>query len=383
MVCKLKRTNIFLILVELSLACTLFIDSFIKDVVAQNFLTVIMGSLFLVLVLFFKFESDNHALNSDSIYTIIIFATIYYIAIYLLGLIIGFYKNNNSLEFINIFKNILQAGLFILSAEMFRYMVVIKGKKSKVVLSLLVLVLSLCDTSDLIYKCNFMDISDTINLVGYHVLPSFIKNIMLTYIALKVGYKPAIVYRVIFELPQYFVPIFPNTGLYIQTIINIILPLILFFIFYSTFRKKQKIVFNDRYKSLKTFMFILLISPIIIGIALVSGLFRYYAVSIGSSSMTPNICKGDAVIVKKLSKEELKDLKTGDVLVYKNSGRVIVHRIKDIVEFKGEYYFYTKGDFNNAPDSYYTKQSEVIGVVAGKIPWIGIPTVWLKELANF
>ena len=99
--------------------------------------------------------------------------------------------------------------------------------------------------------------------------------------------------------------------------------------------------------------------------------------------MTPTICKGDAIIVKKLDEEEIKELNVGDVLVFKNSGKTIVHRIVKVLQIKGKYCFKTKGDYNVAEDANITNQDDVVGTTYLKIPWIGIPTVWLNEQVNF
>lgn len=371
-----------LVVSVLALVPLLIIDSFFKDIVSKNLITFTLVLLFFILVKVYCFEVGNRMYNEEATNNIIIVAASYYIITYLVGLSSGFYKNPNGLTFISVTKNILQESLYILACEMFRYIVTIKSQKNKIILSILVILLSLCDTSDMIYKNNFLDISDTIELVGYQVLPSILKNILLTYLAIKTGYSITILYRGIFELPYYFVPIIPNLGLYVNTILNIIIPILLFLWFYHYFHKKKKLTFYEN--KLATFTINIISSTLALClIFLTSGIFKYYAVTIGSESMTPVICKGDAVIVKKLDIDEVKNLKEGEILVYKNSNMIIVHRITKIFLRENKYYFCTKGDFNNAIDSYVTVQEDVIGVVKYKVPWIGLPTVWLKNLANF
>ena len=81
----------------------------------------------------------------------------------------------------------------------------------------------------------------------------------------------------------------------------------------------------------------------------------------------------------KLTDNEKKDLKKGDVLVFNREDRIVVHRIYDIYSTGGEIFFKTKGDFNKDPDEYLTETSEVIGIVKAKIKYIGYPTVILYE----
>ena len=47
---------------------------------------------------------------------------------------------------------------------------------------------------------------------------------------------------------------------------------------------------------------------------------------------------------------------------------------------KEKIYIYTKGDANKNIDNYIVEKRYVIGNVKFKIPYIGLPTVWLNEL---
>ena len=94
--------------------------------------------------------------------------------------------------------------------------------------------------------------------------------------------------------------------------------------------------------------------------------------------MYPNIKVGDVVIVDQ--HKDYKDLKVGEVIAYKYGKVVIVHRLCDIVVIKGDYYFYTKGDNNENKDNYIIYPDTIMGNVKVKIPYIGLPTVWLNQL---
>lgn len=377
----MRREKVILIVTEMILAGMLVVDSFFRNIVSANFLTAAIGLLFLILLVYMRMEPENRRYLNDAIYTVVIIGAVYYMFLYLLGLVTGFYLNNNNLGFI--VGNLFWTGCFIVAVEMFRYLVVSKGKDSKLILTLLVIVLSLCDVSDRIYECNFGDISDTVRLVGYYIVPSVIKNIALTYVALKVGYKPSIIYRFIFELPIFFLPIVPDVGEYLQTIFNIIVPCVLCAYFYSFNRKTKTQPVNTGGTTIKKTFQILFIVFIACFVASISGFFKYHLVVIGSGSMTPTIEKGDGVMVKKLSEYEIRHLKVGDTLVFKHSGIVLVHRITKVISSDNKYSFRTKGDFNNAEDSFVTSEKDVIGTVLFKVPKIGLPTVWVRELANF
>ena len=111
-----------------------------------------------------------------------------------------------------------------------------------------------------------------------------------------------------------------------------------------------------------------------------SGYFSHYVIAIASGSMQPSINKGDLVLIEKIQDEDFEKLKVGQVLAYKYGNIIVVHRIVNIINDKGDYYFYTKGDANNTIDNYPITEDMVIGMINLKIPYIGYPTVWVNEL---
>ena len=151
--------------------------------------------------------------------------------------------------------------------------------------------------------------------------------------------------------------------------------LYLIYKFYKKEKDEQIVQENNKKRMIN------LIIPSLIVVFLVyitSGYFHYHAIVIASGSMTPNIQKGDVVIIEKVDNK--KTIKEGQVLAYKYGNIIIVHRIVKKVQIDQDVYYYTKGDANNDVDNYKIEESQVIGVVNVKIPYIGYPTIWIKEL---
>ena len=98
--------------------------------------------------------------------------------------------------------------------------------------------------------------------------------------------------------------------------------------------------------------------------------------------MSPAIEKGDVIVLKKYEKRRSKKNKKGDVLVYNHDNKIIVHRVIKKNNNGETIRFKTKGDYNNAKDSWTVKQEDVIGIVKFRIRWVGMPTVALNELLN-
>lgn len=214
------------------------------------------------------------------------------------------------------------------------------------------------------------------------LMPSIARNISLTYITYKAGFKPSILYRWLTEVPVFILPIFPMLGTYFDSLIKFMLPLLLMYVIYKNFvNAKNKEITSGKGKSVldKVSLFFVTIFLIAI-ISLTSGLFKYFAITIGSNSMQPKISKGDIVIVEKLKPKELEKLKIGDVLIFKHGGIMIVHRLIRINEVSGIKYYYTKGDNNNGEDGYPISVSDIVGKKTSVIPYLEYPTLMIKEI---
>lgn len=143
---------------------------------------------------------------------------------------------------------------------------------------------------------------------------------------------------------------------------------------------------------------------IIIGVVLIifafSGSFLIYfimqialntntpMVVVVSGSMEPNLLRGDLLFLKGKNPATIKsgtiEGKEGDIIVFdartlpdwiNPPGDPIVHRVIDKTYDNG-WLFRTKGDANPTPDGGWVPESRILGVVCGRIPYIG----WVKIL---
>lgn len=377
-----KGFNKILIL-EIILLIFLLFNSFVFKIANMYVISGIMLPFLILMIVLNGFEKDNYRYKKDVLLNIIIFLLMYYFITYFLGLFSGFVKSSYSLSFINIIKNIFPVIALILISELMRYVLFNKTKRNLPCLIIGCLLFVMVDVNTMVHIYDVKTALGITKMICLVVFPSITKNIFLTYLTMKVGYKNGIIYRLITELSTYLLPIFPDFGEYINVLLKTVLPIAIMarlnnmFNYYSV-RKIKDSRYNNRKLVLYSFITFALLTIVL----LTSGLFTYQALTIGSGSMSPAIEKGDVIVLKSMKNEEARKIKKGDVLVYNHDNKIIVHRVIKKSNNGETISFKTKGDYNNAKDSWTVKQEDVIGIVKFRIRWIGMPTVALNELLN-
>lgn len=377
-----KGFNKILIL-EIILLIFLLFNSFVFKIANMYVISGIMLPFLILMIVLNGFEKDNYRYKKDVLLNIIIFLLMYYFITYFLGLFSGFVKSSYSLSFINIIKNTFPVIALILISELMRYVLFNKTKRNLPCLIIGCLLFVMVDVNTMVHIYDVKTALGITKMICLVVFPSITKNIFLTYLTMKVGYKNGIIYRLITEISTYLLPIFPDFGEYINVLLKTVLPIAIMarlnnmFNYYSVRKIK-----DSRYNSRKLVLYSVITFALLTIVLLTSGLFTYQALTIGSGSMSPAIEKGDVIVLKSMKNEEARKIKKGDVLVYNHDNKIIVHRVIKKSNNGKTISFKTKGDYNNAKDSWTVKQEDVIGIVKFRIRWVGMPTVALNELLN-
>ena len=289
----------------------------------------------------------------------------------------------SKLNLVNLINNIIPYLILIVISEVLRYEISRKGEGSLLSYVLVTAILICVDLSVFLKTYDLSIGDEQIKFICAIAMPSFFKNICLIYFNRNGGIYPSLLYRLLLDLKIFIFPIFPNFGIYWDSVIYTILPVLMALII--RLHLKQYKYEDDTSTILKKgvlynylFYFILLGLVLIINI-LVSCSFTYNMIAIGSSSMSPKIDKGDAVIYEKFNGKNMPEKE--QILVFHKDKKIIVHRIVDIVDIsEKEKIYYTKGDNNDSPDGYPIETKDIVGVVKTKIKYIGIPSVLISEL---
>lgn len=375
----MRKNTIRILIIELLLfllACIYFFSIKKIDILIYYLLFLIPLLLGIMLLGYNRRKESN---TKDIILIILIITMCYYLITNIFGYFSGFLSTIYNHTPTGIIKNILLSVIYISIMENIRYIIVKKCKyEKKYLLILLVIIFTFIELTTK-YKYTVLSTEKT-HYLQFIIdsLPIITKNILLTYLVYYNSVISTIIYRVIMEIPIYVIPIIPNFGDYINSICSMIFPLLVLFIIKKDLHIK-KIDLNNRIyiKYQKIFMIfnsIILINMILM-IFLVSGIGRYSAMTIGSNSMSKTICIGDVVIIDK----KVTNYKKNEIIAYKHSNRIIVHRIQKIFIDNNEYKYVTKGDFNDNIDEWSVNSKDIIGSVKFKIKYLGLPTVKLNK----
>ena len=348
-----------------------------SEVISAAFLMI----LAFVSILLFGFPKDKKSrikqyVNRMTISIIIIF----FLITYGLGFFVGFLKNAYSLTPSGILDNLFGPVIIIVSTEILRYVIITRNKDKKNIIILTTLFLILFELFITLKPINYTDFVGLFRIVTATVLPIISKNIVLSYLNYHVGYKAGLVYRIIMDLYIYVMPILPDIGDYLNSMIGIALPFIIYIYANRTINEYNNGIEvkigrkTFRWIDIPAYLFLVIL------ICLISGFFPYYMIGIGSESMSPNINKGDAVIIHKIDKPS--ELKEGEIIAFKLKDKTIIHRLVKIEKSSDVTYYRTKGDANNSNDNINLTFENIKGKVILDIPYIAYPTIFLSEFLN-
>ena len=375
----MKRGYKRLLIFEISIMIILFLNSFVSSILSSNLKFAFLALILLLFRFIFGFEKNRQRYSKSVCLEIIIYLLIYFILYYLSGLLTGFARSVRFVTLEGIVKIILPIVIAIPIQEILRYMMLRKSEGSKLLVVTTCILFILFDLIGTYNIDTFRGAYPAFMFIATYLLPSISRNVFCSYVSIKSGYKPTILYLMVINTYSFIVPIIPNPNVYLYSIFELVVPMIFLYNMYKFFKKKQDEEVLRRKQKSKTLALIFPIMIVVVLVYLTSGYFHYHAIAVASGSMTPAILKGDVVIIEK-TEGHFEEVKEGQVIAYKKDNIIVVHRLKTKIKVGNEYFFYSKGDANDFVDNYKITEDMMIGVVNVRIPFIGYPTVWLNNL---
>lgn len=379
----MKNKAKFIILLVLIISFGLFkffvLDSLYSGNKENLILIIFWLALMILSCILLKYPKGRVRYSGIATKMIITSLFITLIIAYLLGFFVGFANNLLARNIIQIIKNIYPIIIIIICREIVRYSI-LKKCKSKYIVIFSCITFILFDLL-LVYK-PFFGIEELFYLICINIIPTICECLLCDYLSYNFNLSTTLTYIIPISIYAYILPLVPNLGDYINSVINLLLP---FGIYISTLKVVRYInrseENNKKVKNtLKYFVYIPIIIFLIIIVILVSGIFQYKLIAIASDSMFPTYSRGDAVIYEKLNYVD--DIKIDDVLVFAHSGKIITHRVVGITKTGNNILYKTRGDNNNTEDTYVVEYKDVYGVVRVICKYIGFPTVWFNDKIN-
>lgn len=374
---KIITLSILLIILVYILLSQCFLTSL------GNIYTFIINPLFfIILSLILKFfiapPYSTSKFKKDIIQYALI-AVLAYCLIYLLsGLLVGFGKNPYSISIRGLIFNLYSTGIIIFLKEYIRYKLInnVYNDDKTLVFVVIVIVFSLLDFN---ISAVFSDLNlyNIFKQIFYVLIPSVLKNILFTYIVKHTDYIPSFIYQIIYYLILWLSPILPKSPWVLEAILDSIFPLMLLLYCRYHINKKERFHLNRVGSPINPSGLIPFGILLVIIIWFALGIFPIKPVGVATGSMIPELNVGDLAIIQKCNAN---DIKLQDIIEYKLEGYTVIHRVINIDQKDGHFYFTTKGDNNENKDALPVSEDQLIGKVIFKIPYVAIPTVWLHNL---
>ena len=375
----MNKNKIYLF--EIMIIAIMFISKYIIDTNYQNiFLALSLTTTYIIMYNTFGLQSGNKKVKKIVTQITILIILLYIVLGFIFGLILGFNKNPLDVNLISIIKNTYTIISIIVFQELIRFIISKKcdrnDKKPLIFITIIFIVF------DILTQINLIKINDYIFFITLTTLtlPSIARNVVCSYLSYHGSSIPCIILRVFYGVYPFIFPIYTNYGDFVTSLIDLVVPYILYLSTLNSIKKyeKTKEIRNINKKIL--YLNIPFWGFFVTVIILISGIFNFQIIAIGSGSMEPNISYGDAVIYEKINDNNYKYLKKNDVIVFEKDKSIVVHRIQDIVFLKDNVSIQTKGDANNEVDPYKIEKKEIVGIVKLKIKYMGNPALSLRKL---
>lgn len=378
---KSKNTTIFILI--FIFIYFLFSQFYLKTL--GNIHTYIINPLFFVamaIVLKIAIQSPYQTDKYKKSITFYVIVTIiaYGIVFLLSGIFLTYGNNPYSNTFKGIILNMYSMGLVAICIEYIRYKLInnVFKKDKKLIFVLIVLVFTLKDVpfNTLANSLNVYFVFKTIFIT---IIPSIIKNILFTYIAMYTDYKPATIYQIISYLILWLPPVLPNSPWVFNSIIDILFPLILLLYCMYEISSRDKLHLYKLTNPLEPKGLIPLTAGIVLVIWFALGIFPIKPIGIASGSMKPTLYVGDLVLIQKCSAN---NINVDDIIEYQRKDFSVIHRVVEKYQKDGETFFITKGDNNSSADSDPVSEQKLKGKVILRIPYLALPTIWIDSLSG-
>jgi len=339
---------------------------------------IILG---VTLLLFSGFKRNKDAKSKQK--TVLILTGVYLIVFLLIGLIINFERNIYWGKWLDMVRQLFNVIPVIVIQEVIRVKLIdsVPKRRRWIYFLLIIFTFFLLEFDFKNFNDNFVDFLAVSNFIFGMCILGLARSALQTYIAYETGLGGILINRILMLVIMTITPILPNLndrffiGMY-----EFIFIVIFWFVMSYESMQGNRDLRREVIKKSNPVVYLVLLAILLLFVGFQIGFFKYSPTAIISNSMKPVFIRGDAVVVKKLTKDEKKELEVGDIIEYNMGNRSVVHRIIEIDRSdKENLIFTTMGDYNTGPDASPVEEDQIKGKMEFSIPWIGYPSVYFIQ----
>lgn len=305
---------------------------------------------------------------------------VWFVAYFLTGMIVTYTHNAVAASWQAIVINLVIFGAMAVSMEYVRHAIMtLVGRRNGIWFGVIVSLVFALEQIGLVQLASLHGSIDIIKFCISAVLPALVSSFLLTYLAFTAGLGPQLTYRLGMLAVLYLPPIIPKYDWYFVGVAWLLLAVA---VYVAIDRTRKDLAINGKHyhHARRAYDVMFLIATTMLALFMV-GVFSYQPQVIMSDSMVPVFSRGAMVIVQKAN---AMDVEVGDIIQYKTPEKMITHRVTkvDLAEDgSGKRVFTTQGDNNPSPDPKVGPE-QIVGIIRAEIPYIGYPTVWLREIVK-
>lgn len=339
----------------------------------------IWAAIFLVGLIVTRGDYNRYLEQYDKVQTTFIVVVAYLMIYFVLGLFVGYQYNAYSMTPKGLLHNTIMFMPIIIFQEYIRQVLVSYSSGKNRWMAFITILFILIGMNFNSITSDFRNAEAGFKFLCSDMIPLIARNFVFTYLTYVSSCKPAIIYRLLTTGASIYLPILPNINWFYTGLFGILVPIILYVLInYAQAKLERKMTWQEEKRSRPiTYVPVLIIVLLIVGF--VVGLFKYQPVAVISDSMLPVFARGDMIVVEKLEKDDINNLKIDDVIKFQTENYYVIHRIVEIEETDDGLLFTTKGDNNNAPDSKKVKPEQIQALYKFHVKYLGFPSVWLSE----
>ncbi len=316
-----------------------------------------------------------HAYTKRQITALMCFIGFLCVSLYLFsGFAFGFARPLHSFSLHTLWRFILPITVTVIASECIRSVMLAQKSRHTDVLCYVI-----CVLSEILLSSTIRDINShytLMDVIAQGFLPAVIANLLYHYLSRRYGAAPNIGYRLFVCLYSYILPIGSAMPSSLYSTVRIFLPILIYFFIDAIYEKKKKNALAKKHIAGYAVSILGMVISVLF-VMLISCQFRFCLLVIATPSMTGEINQGDAIIYEEYDEQKIE---AGQILVFEKNGSTVVHRVVEIENINGQTKYITKGDANENNDEGYITKSNVIGLVKAKLPMVGQPTLWLRNI---